>query len=145
LRYNKTIHVLLKMNRKTIAVTAVLAAAVLTGIFATSPLAVYAQWEDSENEEETFDTMPGTDNVADEETTGGAFLATDTGQDAADEAEDAAEDAEDEGNFLTFGSFDPTEVRTSSLVDVNEDAEDFEEDAEDFEEDAEDFEEEMDN
>jgi hypothetical protein len=67
----------------------------LTGIFAASPLAVYAQWEDSENEE-----------------------ATDTGQDAADEAEDA----EDEGNFLTFGSFDPTEVRTSALVDVNEDS-----------------------
>ena len=86
--------------------------AVLTGIFATSPLAVYAQWDDSENEE-----------------------ATDTGQDAADEAEDATEDARDEGNFLTFGSFDPTEVRTSVLVDVNEDTGD----------ENEDFGEEMDN
>ncbi len=44
------------MNSKTLAITAVLAAALLTGIFTTSPMAAYAERDyDEEHDEEEHD------------------------------------------------------------------------------------------
>jgi hypothetical protein len=102
------------MNQKTIAIAAVLIAAALTGISATTTFA-YAEFDDCEflietrttvceanGIETTFGAAPMDDDVTAEETTDTSLLADDptdamgsTAEDA-DDAEDEAEDAADE-------------------------------------------------
>jgi hypothetical protein len=101
------------MNQRTIAIAAVLMAAALTGIFATSPLA-YSEYG-CESSVESFAAR-----CAAEETFGTGFM-----EDNAAEVE--AEDAEDEGAFLAF---DPVEERANAAENEAEDAEEEAEDAE---------------
>ena len=99
------------MNQKTIAMAAVLMAAALTGIFATSPLA-YAEsdYESSvesfatDRAEEAFGAAFMEDDAAEGEAMGGEFLASGA-------AKDEADDAEDDRAFLAF---DPTEERANA-------------------------------
>ena len=103
------------MNQKTIAVAAVLIAAALTGISATTTFA-YAEFDDCEFSietrttvceengiETTFGAAPMDDDATAEETMDTSLLADDptdamgsATEDAEDEAEDEAEDAADE-------------------------------------------------
>ena len=115
------------MNQKTIAVAAVLIAAALTGISATTTFA-YAEFDDCEFSietrttvceengiETTFGAAPMDDDATAEETMDTSFLADDPtdamgsaaedgddaedgAEDAADEEEDAADDAEDDAD-----------------------------------------------
>jgi len=115
------------MSQKTVAIAAVLIAAVLTGISATTTFA-YAEYDDCEYSiesrttvcegngiETTYSAMPMDDDATAEETMDTSFLADDTtdamgsaaedaddaedeAEDAADEEEDAADDAEDDAD-----------------------------------------------
>jgi hypothetical protein len=115
------------MNQKTIAIAAVLIAAALTGISATTTFA-YAEFDDCEFSietrttvceangiETTFGAAPMDDDATAEETTDTSLLtddptdamgstaedaddAEDEAEDAADEEEDAADDAQDDAD-----------------------------------------------
>ena len=127
------------MNQKTIAIAAVLIAAALTGISATTTFA-YAEFDDCEFSietrttvcegngiETTFGAAPMDDDATAEETMDTSLLADDPTEamgsaaedaddaedeaaDAADEEEDAADDAEDDADEAE----EDTEVETTN-------------------------------
>ena len=120
------------MNQKTIAIAAVLIAAALTGISATTTFA-YAEFDDCEFSietrttvcegngiETTFGAAPMDDDATAEETTDTSLLADDpteamgSAAEDADDAEDEAEDAEDEAEDDAEEAEEDTEVETTN-------------------------------